>query len=352
MRLNKLCKQVLSVALAAALAVGTPIAVGPQTVKAETTTDTTVTAPTPLLALDFENGTLTDGKYTEEDVEFTAVGSPSITIDPNNSGNKVLALSEDSNGAKGTEYLSSTLGALGKGKFDKGFTISMSVRPNAITAASADWTYMWGAGHKAGDSADKNAEYSYIDCAAGMIARYGDVKNSLETPDATGFVTKSIQLFPGNNYVDGNPLNAGNTVERNRYNYFFGKDQPGVGKWSTLTFVYSKSEIALYVNGIKTVKWTVRKEYESDVERIIKSISTGRLNLGTSANGFDYSACFSGYMDDVKVFDGALTAEEIAALIPKVESVKIKAEGSTAEGTEKDPVVVHQLLYGRQENRL
>ena len=80
MRLNKLCKQVLSVALAAALAVGTPIAVGPQTVKAETTTDTTVTAPTPLLALDFENGTLTDGKYTEEDVEFTAVGSPSITI--------------------------------------------------------------------------------------------------------------------------------------------------------------------------------------------------------------------------------------------------------------------------------
>jgi hypothetical protein len=77
------------------------------------------------------------------------------------------------------------------------------------------------------------------------------------------------------------------------------------GDWHHIGVVWDKSHRHLYADGIAVTEDTANIGY--------LSASNGNLCIGCG-NAFDAGSFFSGLIDDVRIYDVALTAEKIAAL--------------------------------------
>ncbi|MCI8377137.1 MAG: family 43 glycosylhydrolase [Lachnospiraceae bacterium] len=252
-----------------------------------------VTLPTPVLSLDFDSGTLTGNNYTENNFQFDVVGAQTVA-DPDNGSNKVMSFSTSTDGSvKGSQYLKSKVNALKDTSFANGFTISMKVRPKKLTVGGADWTYLFGLGHNNDDGDDSYAGWNYVDGTMGLITRYGDAYTA---------------HFPGDGWVTGNPVNSA-------FDYFVSGS--GADKWSTVTYVFAKDNVSIYMNENCICQWSS----SSALADILKTVNTGRLNLGTGISAFAES--YVGYMDDVKVFNEGLSAEQIYKFITGKEPASV-----------------------------
>lgn len=83
-------------------------------------------------------------------------------------------------------------------------------------------------------------------------------------------------------------------------------DQTDANKWMLYTMVYDQGKFSAYTNGV--LKGTETDEI---------NVSNGNSAIGAhwSANGAGFFNRFIGMMDDVRIYDRALTTEEINALV-------------------------------------
>ena len=78
------------------------------------------------------------------------------------------------------------------------------------------------------------------------------------------------------------------------------------GQWHSIGFVWDGSRRYLYVDGVEVAEDT------SDLAPL--EFSDGGLYIGAGKN-LEPGSLFMGLIDDVRIYDVALTAEEIAALV-------------------------------------
>jgi hypothetical protein len=203
---------------------------------------------------------------------LTLKGDANIVANPNDETDSVLCV-DTSGGGKNGNYATTESGVFQNVDFSEGFTISMDVRP---TANSSDFNYLFGFG--------KTSPWNYVDGTIGFIARTGDTY---------------VAYYPGDGWQEGNTVNSD-------FAYF--KSENNSGKWYRMTYVYSKNEVAIYVDGVKATSWTVADT--ANMANILSPIGfNGELHLGC---GIDTTLeNFGGYMDDVMVYNKALTAEEV-----------------------------------------
>ena len=210
----------------------------------------------------------------DKDSEVKLHGEASIKQDPDNSKNKALLIDATGGGNNGNYAIANN--DLSKYDFSEGVTISLNVRPNAN---SSDWNYLFAIGKTA-----THGTYNYCDGTIGFIARHGEPYEA---------------HFPGGSWVEGNPVNSD-------YNFFGSANN--AGKWHRLTYVYSKSEICIYVDGILTCKWG-----EGLIGDVLAGLNQGHLVLGAGASEGTYEN-FGGYIDDVYVYSAALDSTAVKAI--------------------------------------
>ncbi|MHC4440860.1 MAG: LamG domain-containing protein, partial [Planctomycetota bacterium] len=82
------------------------------------------------------------------------------------------------------------------------------------------------------------------------------------------------------------------------------------GQWHHVGFVWDSYKVSriLYVDGIEVAKDMMKEDSFVYVE-------DGGINIGFQASIMHRPGYFSGLIDDVRIYDRALTAEEIAAII-------------------------------------
>ena len=195
--------------------------------------------------------------------------------DPDNAGNQVLLVDETAGGKNGGNYAiaSNDLSAY---DFSDGATISLKVRP---TANASDWNYLFALGQT-----KTHGTVRYCDGTIGFIARHGDPYQA---------------HFPGDGWVQGNPVGS---------DYSFFSQEENADKWYRLTYVYSKSEVCLYVDGILTCKWAA-----SGLDGVLAVLNQGHLVLGAGASEGELEN-FGGYIDDVYIYSAALDAAGVALI--------------------------------------
>lgn len=198
-------------------------------------------------------------------------GTATITQDPDNNSNKALLVDSTGGGKNGNYAIANS--DISKYDFSDGVTVSLNVRPNAN---SSDWNYLFALGQT-----KSSGSFKYCDGTIGFIARHGDPYEA---------------YFPGGGWVDGNPVNSD-------YNFF--GNTANAGKWYRMTYVYSNSEICLYVNGILTCKWG-----EGTIGDVLKVLNTGHLVIGAGSSEGELEN-FGGYIDDVYVYNMALDATAV-----------------------------------------
>ena len=317
MRLNKLCKQMLSVTLAAALAIGTPIAVGPQTVKAEGSTETTL--PTPIYENDFEAEDAADG------TKGKIIGDGKIEKADEKHGN----VFHNAAGGRRQNYYKLPEDVFTKetNKFaeNKGVTITFAV--NKADATDFYFSPIFSAYDKAPvDGKNEQPIFMFIMQSRGLLqynseGGWCDFTGKENDDPATNENDEPVN-HEGTQYLDD-------------------------GQWHIVTAVLSDQKGYYYVDGKIVNQWTVKGDGATSNDGFL---SQGIKKLTYICLGGNQAWAWEdndpAYMfDDVKIYDKALTEAEIATMIPQVEKVEIKAEGSTAAGTEADPYVVKNIHY-------
>ena len=210
----------------------------------------------------------------EKEGEAVLHGAAKLAKDPDNSSNQAL-LVEDGAGGKNGNYAIAAQD-LKTFDFSDSVSVSLNVRP---TANASDWNYLFAIGQTKSHGA-----FRYCDGTVGFIARHGDPYEA---------------HFPGDGWIEGNPVDS-------NYSYF--TSSANAGKWYRMTFVYSQSEVCLYVNGILTCKWQA-----SGIRDVLAALNQGHLVLGAGASEEELEN-FGGYLDDVYVYDTALDAAAVAAI--------------------------------------
>ncbi len=206
--------------------------------------------------------------------EVTLHGGAKLTKDPDNTNNQVLLVDAGAGGKNGNYAIAAN--SLKSYDFSNGVTISMNVRPNAN---SSDWNYLFAIGQT-----KSHGTYNYCDGTIGFIARHGDPYEA---------------HFPGDGWVQNNPVNS---------NYSFFTTAANANKWHRITYVYSRSEVCLYVDGILTCKWSA-----SGISGVLAALNQGHLVIGAGASEGELEN-FGGYVDDVYVYSGALDSTAVSAI--------------------------------------
>ncbi|MBC6451733.1 LamG domain-containing protein, partial [Actinokineospora xionganensis] len=122
-------------------------------------------------------------------------------------------------------------------------------------------------------------------------------------------------------------------ADTGKFQWAIGTSSPQADQWTHVTVVHDAvaDTISLYVNGVL--------EKTSPVTGRI--ISTGPFHLGMHKQSGAYTAAFVGGIDDVRVYDGALTATEVADLFnTPVERARYTLDetGGTVAANSVDPV--------------
>lgn len=196
-------------------------------------------------------------------------GKAKLVKDPDNAGNQVLLVDETAGGKNGGNYAIAAE-RLSAYDFSTGATVSLKVRP---TANSSDWNYLFAIGQT-----KTHGTFNYCDGTIGFIARHGDPYQA---------------HFPGDGWVKDNPVDGD-------YQYF--TKEANANKWYRLTYVYAKSEVCLYVNGILTCKWSA-----TGLDSVLAALNKGHLILGAGASESELEN-YGGYIDDVYLYSTALDA--------------------------------------------
>ncbi len=278
----RISKKLLAVTLTAAMAMPVVVA-NPGTAEAGAVANS---MPTPVVELDFEDGTMGDTTYSEAGLTFTKGNTPTITtVD----GGKVLALSEEITNAPGVstgaDYLRTTAGVESL-DFSNGLTVSVDIKPNK---QKNDWTYFFGYGYQGTATGDYT--YRYVDATTGFIVRQGQ-------PDSN--------VYPGGNW------DAGNTVNSD-FNYFV-NNVDGT-EWYNLTYIVGNSYTATYVNGVLATYATVDETARTE---ILTAIKGGQLTIG---KGIDPGLeGYIGYMDNFTLYNTELTAAQVLYVATGVEA--------------------------------
>jgi len=207
--------------------------------------------------------------------EVTTSGIAKVTKDPDDDSNQVLLVDDTAGGKNGGNYAIAEKD-LKDIDFSEGVTVSLKVRP---TANSSDWNYLFAIGQT-----KTHGTWTYCDGTIGFITRHGDPYGA---------------HFPGDGWVENNPAKSAFD--------FFTKEE-NANKWYRLTYVYSKSTIELYMDGILTCRWAA-----SGMNDVLANLNKGHLILGAGASEGDLEN-FGGYLDDVYVYNEALDAEAVAEI--------------------------------------
>ncbi len=252
----------------------------------------------------------------ESDHGITLYGDAAVVENPDDSSDSVLLVDSSTGGTNGNYGLLEE-GVLSGYDFSEGITVSVDVRPT-LNSGAYNYIFCIGASGTATDVTTSG--YAYVDGAIGLIARYGDNYEA---------------LLPYGNFVDGNELNDNDV-------YFLTDGTQD--RWYNLTYTYTSTEIAIYVNGVKTVAWTPANT--SDLETILANLADEAaivFGAGASRDAFEN---FGGYLDDLRIYEGALTADEVAAIVDSdayelavletEEDTETEAESEAAESEAAD----------------
>lgn len=223
--------------------------------------------------------------FSDDSIDFSMQGNAAIVDNPDDENDKVLCI-ETGSGGKNSNYAITQAGYFSEVDFSEGVTISMNVRP---TANSSDWNYLFSIGTT---SSPVTNGYLYIDGTIGFIQRVGDPYTA---------------YFPGDGWVEGNTVNS---------NYAYFMQEANSNKWYKLTYVYSASELSIYVDGVQAVQYTP----SSSLASILENLNSGtQLVLGAGADR-GVLENFGGYIDDVFVYNTALTAAEVGDIPAKADT--------------------------------
>lgn len=157
--------------------------------------------------------------------------------------------------------------------FSKGFTLTADVK---VTAFASDWTsiFMFGDGTIGGAGADATAAYHF---SQGF---------STVTKDGVGYY--------------GNLISA-------PYSWDYYKNATSQNKWDTITVTATKEVMTTYINGVQVQTGT------GDYTALIDSFKAAKNNyLGVSYWSADPD--FAGSLDNVAIYDSALSATDVAAI--------------------------------------
>lgn len=142
-------------------------------------------------------------------------------------------------------------------------TISFDAYP---TVNGSDWNYIFGIGYTAGTT----KAYLYFDGTIGFIQRTGDPYEA---------------FFPGNSWTSENTMGGSNGENGNNpYNYFSGLDESNCNKWYHFDYIYSTTEICIYVNGVKQVTHELNTEQGANIKNILATLNEGQLILGAGCD--------------------------------------------------------------------
>ncbi len=181
---------------------------------------------------------------------------------------KEILLIETGKGGKNGNFVSLKKDGWLKDKisFKDVVTISFDAYP---TVNGSDWNYVFGIGNTVASEAVANGgELAYLDGTIGFIQRAGD-----SPYDA---------YFPGGAWVSGNKL--GGTADNNPYNYFCGLNDDNCNKWYHFDYVYSTTEVCIYVNGIKSVAHELTPEQGASIKNKLSTLNEGQLVIGAGCD--------------------------------------------------------------------
>lgn len=244
----------------------------------------------------------------ESDHGITLYGEAAVVENPDDSSDSVLLVDSSTGGTNGNYGLLPE-GTLSGYDFSEGITVSVDVRP---TLNSGNYNYIFCVGASGTATDVTSSGYAYVDGAIGLIARYGDTYEA---------------LLPYGNFVDGNELNDNDV-------YFLTDGTHD--RWYNLTYTYSSTEIAIYVNGVKTVSWAPANS--SDLATILANLSDeAAIVFGAGASRGDLEN-FGGYLDDLRIYEGTLTADEVASIVDSdaYELVVLETEEETETEEESE----------------
>ncbi|MFG6377932.1 MAG: family 43 glycosylhydrolase [Lachnospiraceae bacterium] len=230
-------------------------------------------------------GLIKSFNFSDDSGDFAMQGTAAIVTNPDDENDKVLRI-ETGAGGKNGNYAITQTGYFSDVDFSNGVTISMNVRP---TANSSDWNYLFSIGTT---SSPVTGGYLYVDGTIGFIQRAGDPYTA---------------YFPRDGWVEGNTVNS---------NYAYFMEAANSNKWYKLTYVYSASELSIYVDGTLAVKYTP----DASLAAILANLNNRtELVLGAGADRAVLEN-FGGYIDDVFIYNTALTASEVGAIPAKAVS--------------------------------
>ncbi len=220
----------------------------------------------------------------ESDQGIEMYGDVAIVENPDDSSDHVLLIDESEGGMNGNYGLLPE-GTLSGNDFSAGITVSVDVRP---TVNSGSYNYIFCVG-ASGTSSATSSGYAYVDGAIGLVARYGDTYEA---------------LIPYGHFVDGN--NMGDDDQ-------FFLTEGCEDRWYNLTFTYARDSICIYVDGVQAVEYTPSNQ--SDLNTILGALADdAAIVFGAGASRGDLEN-FGGYIDDLRIFEGALTADEVATVV-------------------------------------
>jgi hypothetical protein len=119
---------------------------------------------------------------------------------------------------------------------------------------------------------------------------------------------------------------------------------PQVGEWTHIAIVFDRPTVSLYVNGVKYSYTNVSTAGSMDRDLVVNSeplwIGAGRDGGATvAANGF--SAPFDGRIDELALFDRALTDSDIATILASAAPAATADRFDIDEGSANGTVVGH-----------
>ncbi len=155
-------------------------------------------------------------------------------------------------------------------------TVSFDAYP---TVNGSDWNYIFALGNtKKSAAVTGGGAYAYFDGTIGFIQRVGDPYEG---------------YFPGGAWTSENTM--GGTADNNPYNYFSGLDDSNCNKWYHFDYVYSTTELCIYVNGVKSVSHELTTEQGAAVKNILATLNEGQLVIGAGCEEGDLEN-FGGYI--------------------------------------------------------
>ena len=228
------------------------------------------------------------------------------------------------NGAGGKHQNSVSTKAEGwlkdKISFDNVITVSFDAYP---TVNSSDWNYTF----CLGTSMDRGSDaWGYLDGTIGFIQRYGD---------------PYFAFFPGGAWAEENEM--GGTADNNPYNYFSGLEESNCNKWYHFDYIYSTTEICIYVNGIKSVTHTPSDEEAASIKGILATLNEGWVVIGAGATPANEN--FGGYIanftlhNELYVKKGNFFSGEITPKESEIKSLTVTGPESVPFGTTYDQLL-------------